>query len=377
MSRILKTASFVAALANASVMAACFGRSDSSEPAPVVTAAATPAPERYIYVAASGLSTSTGCYGGGVSTTGASAPNVVSRFRLENGAFDKVVCDWSPYSGDNPVSIDNDYADSGKLMVLVENATSGRRIDLCDIASGAITTYLSSAGFGGVLRKLRTLPKGDVYVSDSTSIERFDPNKNRVTGAGAYPNNAFIQSPPGNCATATTNISAFFVTPSLGRVLFAHAAATPNNHIGYIESDGYRGNATDCLPTAKIAAPSTTAMATHFLLHSSGKMLVAYGSTTAASNFVYAYDFDETNGGAPLTGATSAYFNTSVLNGPSSMVEDTQTGAVYVANALSTLNTIEKFAFSSSSKTLTRATTSPFIASQLMTRCMADMLIHE
>ncbi len=348
----------------------------SDEEQPQASAPVVVEPDRYIYVASAGLSGTTGCYGGGVTTSGAGAPNSIARFDLSTGTYDRLVCDWSPYPGDHPVSLDTHWSDSNLLVVLVENATSGRRVDLCNISTGGISTYLTSAGLGGVLRKIRVTASGDLYISDSSSIEKFDANKNRITGTGTFPNNAFIQSPPGNCATAATNITALLVAPSTGRVLFGHQAASPNNHIGFVAATGYQGNAADCLPTTKIAAPTATAIVTHFLLHSSGKLLVSYGSTTAASNFVYAYDFDETNGASPMTGATQAYFNSTYVNGASAMAEDTQTGNVFVANALSTLNTIEKFSFNSTTKTLTRVGSSPFIGSQLFTRCVADMVIH-
>lgn len=341
------------------------GQIDTTAPAGNPTSNEAP---RYLYVAGAA-----GCYGGGVTTATASAANAVARFELGEmaGVFDKMVCDWSPFTGDTPISIQPHWTDSNLLLVLIENATSGRRVDLCNKTTGEITTYLTSAGLATVLRHMIATPDGSLLISDSGSIEKYDTLKNRILNGA----NAFIQAPAGNCATAATLISTFEVTPVTGRILYAHAAATPNNHMGFISSTGY-AVAGDCLNTSgKIAAPTTTALPTGMLIHSSGKLLVTYGSTTGTSNFVYAYDFDETNATTPVSGATQAYLSTGIVNGPSAIVEDTETSEVYVSNVLSTLNTVERFTFNPTTKTLTRVGSTAFIGSQLFSRCIADLYI--
>lgn len=101
---------------------------------------------------------------------------------------------------------------------------------------------------------------------------------------------------------------------------------------------------------------------------------MAYGSTTAASNFIYSYDFNGTTGA--ISNATAVYDDGGVtINGPSSMAEDTDTGEVYVASVNANFNTIEKFTFADN--TLTRSVGPAFIPYSVYTRCVADMRVSQ
>ncbi len=319
----------------------------------VLTPSGTSGP--FLYVA-SGT-----CYGGGVAVSTAS--NTITKFDLATGAYDTLLVDYNSFSpSDSPVGMVN-YS-SSQILVLVENA-SGRRIDLVDKTYyNTVTTYLvNSTAMSAQLRGIFMSPDGGLLVSKGTALEKFSSNKSRIT-SGANP---FVSAPAGSCATSTTLISSM-TTLSNGKILYAHAAATPNNKFGVIAATGYSVSA-DCLSSQ--TAPSTTALPTGIMMHTSGKILVAYGSTTAGSNYVYSYDINPTTNA--ISNTAVAFSDSTIINGPSAMALDSSSGNVYVANALSTSNTIEKFTYASGA--LTRVGTSPYIPSQIYTRCVTSMMV--
>jgi len=301
------------------------------------------------------------CYGGGVATSAGPA-NTIAKFNLTSGQLDDIIIDYNQVApGDSPVAI-YDYDDS-HLLVLIEN-TAGRRIDKIRKDGGGYTTYLTNAtALSAVLRSFILLSDLSLLVSKSTSIEKFNGAKARIT-VGANP---YVSAPAGSCATSTTLISSVTALSS-GKIVYTHAAATPNNKVGVIAATGYTG-AADCLSAT--AGPTTTALPTRALLHSGGKLLVSFGSTTLASNFIYSYDINNTTGA--ITNPLVAFSDTSYVNGPSSMAEDPETGDVLVANVTSTFNTIEKFQYTSG--TLVRASGATFIPSNVYTRCISDIKV--
>ena len=311
---------------------------------------------RYMYVA------SGACYGGGVTALTGSATIVA--FDLSTGEEVSMIADYNGFSmGDSPVGIGT--YDTSHVLVAVEN-TGGRRIDKVALTGfNDVATYLTNAlGLNGVLRGLFMLGDGGFLVSKTTAIEKFSSGKSRIL-QGAAP---YVSNPAGSCSTSTTLISSVKAF-STGNILYTHAAATPNNRFGVITAAGYAA-APDCLSAQ--AAPTTTAMPTHGLIHSSGKVLISYGSTTAASNSIYSYDVDATTGA--ITNPVAAFTDFSIVNGPSVMVEDPSTGAVYVANATNSFSNIEKFTLSAGG-VLTRVGTSPFIKPSVYTRCVSAMYI--
>jgi len=318
----------------------------------------TPSPgsgnDLYLYVA------SGACYGGGV--TASAGLGLVTKYRLDTGAYVDVIADYSENATtDLPADLQN--YDDDFLMVLVENATttSFRRVDLIPKRGSRVPEGLTYGGgaFSGILRALHLLADGSVLTSRSGAISKFDSDF-QLTATG------FVNAPTGACATSTT-LMADMVELSSGKIVFAHSAASPNNKLGLMSADG-----TTCL--AAQAGPVTTALPTDLLLHSSGNLLVAYGSTTATSNLIYSYDINQT--GNTFT-AYQSYSNSAFVNGPSRMVEDVTTGDVYIANATSTYNTIEKFTYNSSTRMLTRAQNFPFIRFSGSTRCVSGMVISE
>jgi len=127
----------------------------------------------------------------------------------------------------------------------------------------------------------------------------------------------------------------------------------------------------DCL--ASQAGPTTTALPTDILVHSSGQTLVSYGSTTAASNVIYSYTVNSIANSITLP--TASWTDFSIVNGPSAIVEDTYSRDVFVANANSNFNTIERFRYDPTTKALTRASASPFMSASIYTRCVSDMKV--
>ncbi|MEO5666545.1 MAG: hypothetical protein ABIR96_00655 [Bdellovibrionota bacterium] len=311
-------------------------------------------PPRYLYVA------SGACYAGGVAT--ATGLALISKYDLETGQFMGSVADFNrTATADFPADM-REY-DADTLMVLIENAVTPtyRRIDLVPKDGAHLPSTLTYGGgfFTGILRSVTTLADGTSLISRSGSVAKLDTNF--VTGS------PFINAPTGLCATSTTLISDMVELPATGKILFTHAGATPNNRLGLLSADG-----TTCL--TGIAGPVTTSLATDMLMHSSGNVLVAYGSTVAGSNMIYTYTVDETLN--TISGIQS-YSNATYINGPTRMAEDKVTGDVYIANGATALSNIEKFHFNTATKALTRAQNFPYIQLSGTTRCVSGMVISE
>ncbi|WP_413576734.1 hypothetical protein ACLVWU_01680 [Bdellovibrio sp. HCB290] len=326
--------------------------------------------------------TSGSCYVGS-GLTSETPSRTVSAIHLETGVVDEVLMDYNTVnSADRPQSVLK--SDDGNLLVLVENGTSyARRIDLVSMkGSNQFSTYLSDSTIltntnVHVVRNMVRAADGGLLIAKSVAAEKISSSKGRVT-VGA---NAFINAPAGgSCGTANnTLISAVVALPN-SKYIFAHAATTPNNRVVFINNvNGYSTNA-DC--SSAVSAPATTTFPTAMVYIPStstpntGYLLVAYSSSTAAQDYIYAYDVNETSG--TITGATKAYENASVVRGMSAMAYDSQSGAVYVANGATVLaNSIEKFSFNSSTKTLTRADSVPFSGTSLYTKCISGMTVAD
>jgi hypothetical protein len=312
----------------------------------------------YLYVA------SGACYGGGTALSASSA--TVTKFNLSNGSVSNVVLDYNSFSpGDQPVGI-ADY-DSTRFLVAIENA-SGRRIDLVQRdGSGASTFLTNSIALSGVLHALTVFTDGSLLVSKTTAIEKFSSAKARIL-QGANP---YVSAPGSTCATSTTLISSL-TTLSNGKIIYAHAGVTPNNKFGIISATGYASTA-DCL--AAQTAPNTLALPDALLVHSTGRLVVAYGSTTAASNGLYTYTVDPVAN--TIGTGVAAFTDFSIINGPSAIAEDTNSKIIYVANGNSAFNTVESFSLNTSSGVMTRNSSTPFITPNVYTKCVSAMRVMQ
>lgn len=311
---------------------------------------------KYLYVA-SGT-----CYTGGV--TASTGSSTVAKFDLSTGTFSGLVVDYNGIApGDQPAALQRYSGD--QFLVAIEN-TAGRRVDILKNDGSGLTTYLTNTtALNGILRSLVVLPDASILLAKVTAIEKFSPSRSRVLqGAVAYVNN-----PGGACAASNTAISSMITLPN-GKIVYTHAAATPNNKIGVISATGYAAGA-DCL--AAETAPITTARPTSVAYHQpSGKLLVTYGSTTSASNSIYSYDIDLDSGA--ISGATLAWQDTAIVYGPSEIAVDSSTGDIFVANGASTYNNIEKFSLNSDGE-LEKVGTTAFIGTNVYTRCVSGMEI--
>ncbi|CAN5562220.1 hypothetical protein BH10BDE1_BH10BDE1_29090 [soil metagenome] len=309
---------------------------------------------RYLYVA------SGSCYAGGAPVS--TGNSTITKFDIETGAFAGLVADYNTYgNGDQPASVVN--FDSANLLVAIENA-AGRRIDMLNRNGSAPTTYVSNAtALNGILRHISVLPDASILVTKASAIEKFTAGRARVTqGALAY-----IVAPAAPCATSTSAMTSTTLLPN-GKIVFTHAAATPNNLVGIISSTGY-ASAANCL--SGTAAPTTTSLPTSSLyVPSAAKLLVAYGSSTATSNVIQSYDVDLAAGS--LSNEVEAFNDQTIVSGPTRMVQDASTGFIFVANGSSGLNNVEKFTLAGDG-TLTKVGTVPFVTSSVYTRCITSL----
>lgn len=311
--------------------------------------------KKYLYVA------SGACYSGGIAASTGSA--TVAKYDLATGGLVDLVIDYNTFGlGDLPTAIKKFGNDT--FLIGIENA-GGRRIDVVKRDGTSLTTYLTNAtALNAVFRDLAVLNDSSILVAKATAIEKFAPSRARVT-QGANP---FVNAPAGVCATSTTVMTSTITLPD-GKIVFAHAAATPNNKISVISASGY-AVAGNCL--AAQTAPTTTALPTAVAYHQlSRKLLVTYASTTSASNVVYSYDIDLTSGA--ISNPIAAWTDFGIVYGASKMIVDQETGFVYIANGASTYNNIEKFSLSNG--VLTKVGTTPFINTGIYTRCIAGLEI--
>lgn len=328
-----------------------------TDPIPDAVAEPTPTPSRTLLVS------SGACYAGGVTTSGGS--NLIAAFDATTGEFKRVLVDYNTFSpGDSPMGIVDFSAD--KILVLVEN-TGGRRIDIVNKDGTGLSTYLTNGtALNAIVRRIDKHTDNSLVIAKVTAIEKFNYGKGRYTQGATTP---FINTPGSSCGTAASAMTGLAVMPN-GKIIYTHAATSPNNKIAIISAQGYITTA-DCL--ASQAAPATTALPTAALLHSSGKLLVSYGSTTAPSNSIYSYTINPTTNA--FSNATASINNPGIINGPSAMTEDTTTGHVFVANGNTTFNNVEKFALDSTTQALTRVSDGSFLPSQIYTRCVTDLKV--
>jgi hypothetical protein len=325
------------------------------------------------------------CYSGMGNTTFTSttASNIVFRINLSTGAHEADLADYNVVSetpGNTPIGIQNYDADN--VLVLVENTTStgNRRLEKIP-KNGAHTksTFTQNSTIFTATSVLRTFIKnptdGTFLVSRGAAVEKVNSTGARQLSGGSQP---WLSATSGTCQS-NTNITALALL-SNEKMVFSHAN-TAQNRFGIIAAAGYANTPANCLSVQ--AAPQAAAFPTAMVyLPASHQLLVAYAgnTTTADINSIYAYDIDETTNA--ITGATKAYENANVLYGVSAMAVDAETGHIYVATAVSTATTvggynIEKFTFNPTTKTLTRATTTPFSTHTFKTKCISSMFVGQ
>jgi hypothetical protein len=339
----------------------------------------------YLYVA-SGL-----CYGANTTFTSTTASNVVFKVNLDTGAQEDTIADYNVSTetpGNTPVALQN--YDGGHLMVLVDNTTSGstgnKRLEkISKDGSEAKVTFVQNSSIFGTSGNMRSfkifnwddnaLSDGSFFVAHGASVDRTS-NIGTIIKSGTPSNYAWLSATSGSCQS-NTNITSVDLL-SNGMMLFAHAAAS-HNIFGVIAAAGYGNNASNCL--ASQAAPIATAYPTSLVyIQSANQVLVAYAgnSTATDTNSIYAYDIDESTGA--ISNATKAYENTNVLYGVTAMAYDQVHNVLYVATQNSTATTaagynIEKFNYDLTTKTLTRATTTPFSTHTYKTKCISSMVL--
>jgi len=336
--------------------------------------------QRYLYVA------SGQCYSGNgiTSFTGTTASNQVYRISTSTGVKDLQIADYTSSNfntGDSPISLVDDGADG--LFVLVENATTGRRIEKLpkEFAAGPTTFSNNTTMMSAVLRNMIKLADNTLLLSKSTAIEKLTMGKVRVAIAGSNP---YVSNPAGACATTATLITSMAQLGN-GNIVYAHAAASPNNKLALISASGY-ATAGDC--KAAQAAPQTTTYPTAMVYISSVKqLLVAYGGSTvtAGINSIQVYDMDET---ANTFGTATAVYDLAgypatypyQLFGISAMAFDPVDNSLYVTTTTSTAATavnyaIEKFTYNSTTKSMTRVGSLPFYNYGIDTKCISSMVI--
>lgn len=321
--------------------------------------------DRYLY-AVSG-----GCYVG--SATASSAAKTVIRYNLTTGNIDRTIIDYNSIPGDTPVAAIN--SDDNNILVLVEN-TGGRRVEKINKSTGARTTLATLTGTTTVARDLVALKNGGYLVPRTAAMEKYSTGFARI-----YSNltNPWMNTPGGACSVSTGMVSRA-VEMANGKIIFSNGI-TNQNRFGILPA--IMATQSDCLqgqvsPVIATAFPTAMAYIPDAGGVGVGHLLVAYASSTATSNLIGQYSIDETSNAVTPSAATNAaaFSDVSVINGPSAMAYDANSGYVYIANgSTSTLNTIEKFTYSATTKLLTRVGGTSFASETISSRCINSMFI--
>jgi len=289
----------------------------------------------------------------------ATPTNLITKY-TSAGVLDRVLVDYTETPGDSPTAM-VDY-DDDSLLVLIENA-GGRRIEkVFKDGSGRSTFIINTAALSLQLRSIALTPDLGFLASKSTSIEKFSSAKARVTQNA----NPYISAPAGSCATATTLVSKIAVGVD-GTILTANSVVTPNNKINLIASRGYTG-ASDCVTS--ITGPTTAHVPVSLLVHSSGKLFVAYGNNTGQVHDIYSYDLTAST----ISNAVLVARDATVIQGVSSMAEMPD-GSILLANAASAYNTVEQFDYSLAQNTLTRRSQVSFITPSFYSRSISEVVV--
>lgn len=332
---------------------------------------------KYLYVA------SGACYSGTGNTTftATTSSNLVYRLNLSSGVKDLSIADYYSLpanSGDSPISAIEQ--DKDNLFILVENATSGRRIEKVPKTSNPSRSIFSSN-----TTALSAALKFMIKSSDSGLLISKGAGAEKLTSQGVRMGAPYIGTNLGaTCGATITNISSVTTNPS-NKIFFAHAAAA-NNRWGVISANGY-SVAADCL--AAQAAPNANSYPVAITyLSATNQVMVAYAGNaiTTDLNSIYVYDFnDSTNA---ISNPTKIYDASNyvsagyLLYGISAMTFDPSDSSLYVATAISSATTvvnyvIEKLSYNTSTKTLTRVGTVPFYNYGVDTKCISSLSIAE
>lgn len=290
----------------------------------------------------------------------------VARYRSD-GAFDGVVFDYNTLPGDSPVGLANYDADH--ILVLVYNA-SGSRVDIVrkDGTSENPGIFIpSGAGLAATVRSIRSTADGGWIVSRTAAVEKFNSSKQRLLIAG----NAYVNNPAGVCATTNTAVVGAIEGPN-NNIIYTHAAASANNKTVMIKPNGYT-IAGDCLSSVTGTASANhlpTGAVLYYNYGGASRLLVAYGNNTGFVHEIYTYPVSSTT----ISAGTSAYMNTTNLQGASAMAM-LPDGTVLVAMAASTLNSVQRFTYDTTLNTLSLASGSTFIPTDLYTKSISALLV--
>ena len=316
---------------------------------------------QYLYVS-SGT-----CYGGNGVAASNTGIHTIAKYSLSSGAFVGIVADYARLSPGDQVADVINY-DDNYLLAAVETGATSRRIDLVAKDGSGIRTFVqNTTAFSAAVRSLFRTSDGGILVSKTTAVERFSSGSVRQLSNAT----AWMTAPASSCATSTTMIPAAIELPSTGKMLYAHAGVG-QARLGMISATGYDSTNTATCLTAT-SSPVATAYPTAILRHSSGNVVVSYGSATATSNFVYTHDVSES--GDTIGAGTQSYSNILYVYQPSKMVEDPTNGDILVANTNAALQTVERFSYNTSTFAMTRATGNSFILNSNFTKCISGLAV--
>lgn len=380
------------------------------------------------------LYVSTGaCYSGqGVTTYSSStAARTIERFLVATGASQGPIFDYSSVLSGMPALMSPaKISDAGLYLYVLNEGGTGQRnlIRLPKANPYNYTTIIAnnSTAFTSTLLSFTVDDEGSYLISKGTSIEKFNSTASRLTASGA----AWINAPGGNCAAATTSMTAVLTLPAssgvAGHVIFSHQGTTSGtNRLGIIYGGTGYINTSNCLSGVNISAVThtkasnlssgTIAFVTTGTSPSS-MILVPYSSGTVKAKLIVSYSNSQTynavsgtvttlNHGIVAWDVSQPSASTASLSNPivlvedytkvfavSAMAYDQSDNSLYIAvggvPGSSNQTTggvgynIEKYTLDLSTAattgpTLTRVGTQPFILGGSNTKCISGLAVGE
>lgn len=343
--------------------------------------------QRYLYFSSGLCRTGSGV----TSFTAATSSNLIVKVNLSTGQREAIVADYSSFpasSGDTPVGL-IDW-DANNLAVTVGNGTSGR-IELVPKNGGTRSNFGLNPGpstvFSATPRYMgKAADSTGFFTIKSGSIDKISNNGIRQSGPSASTN--YVMNNLGATCGATNTLYNFAVQSPSGKIISGHAVASANRLVSLSSSGA--SSATQCLATQAAPGAGTAWPMDAVYDSANNKLIVAWANsaTTANSNMIVIYDYDDSTGafGTSYTVYDASTTSGYVLFNIASMAYDSTKKILYVATAISTATTvvnyaIEKFSYDptqigiDNTKVLTRVGSSPFYSYGIDTKCISSMMI--
>ncbi len=312
----------------------------------------------------------------------ASAVNIITKWDAY-GRYVSTIADYAAMTGFSPQTLISTTLNGvTTFLSLAYNGTNGR-IDSLTPAGANFTSYISdNAALVAGARRMAMTADGSMVIARTLAtagVERFNSARVRLT-TGTTPR--YVTAANCQCANIV-GLAAGYTTTGSEVILGVNAAATPNNRVSV-----WNGATAACGSAALQPAvvPAATMWPVDITYVETSKVLVLwYPFTAAPTNAqIYRYDVTVTPNAVTIDNNVLAYDDgagdiATISATPQNLASAITTytgpdGVKYVFVATSN-NTILKFTYDSTSGTLTKVGTVPFIYNTSLIRSPSSIAV--